>query len=97
MTVNVAPRVGFGLNGRLYVAKVTSDLSYGGRYVLVQKRNALGGWKTLKHVYLGANSRAVFRLTLARGRSVLRLALPASQAGAGYVAGLSRLLPVVKR
>jgi len=97
VTVNVAPRVGFGLNGRLYVAKVTSDLSYGGRYVLVQKRNALGGWKTLKHVYLGANSRAVFRLTLARGRSVLRLALPASQAGAGYVAGLSRLLPVVKR
>jgi plastocyanin len=94
VTVSVAPRVGFGLKGRLYVAKVTSDLSYGGRYVLVQKRNALGGWKTLKHVYLGANSRAVFRVALAKGRSVLRLALPASQAGAGYVAGLSRLLPV---
>jgi plastocyanin len=94
VTVNVAPRVGFGLSGRLYVAKVTSDLTYGGKYVLVQKRNALGGWKTLKQVYLGANSRAVFRLRLAHGRTTLRLALPASQAGAGYVAGLSRLMTV---
>jgi plastocyanin len=97
VTVNVAPRVGFGLSGRLYVAKVTSDLAYGGKFVLAQKRNALGGWKTLKRVYLGANSRAVFRLGLPKGRSVLRLALPASQAGAGYVQGISRSLPVVKR
>jgi plastocyanin len=97
VTVNVAPRVGFGLNGRLYVAKVTSDLNYAGKYVLVQRRNALGGWKTLKHVYLGSTSRAVFGLRLPKGHSVLRLALPPSQAGAGYVQGLSRLLPVVKR
>jgi plastocyanin len=97
VTVNVAPRVGFGLSGRLYVAKVTSDLNYAGKYVLVQRRNALGGWKTLKHVYLGSTSRAVFSLRLSKGRSVLRLALPPSQAGAGYVQGLSRLLPVVKR
>jgi plastocyanin len=97
VTVNVAPRVGFGLNGRYYVAKVTSDLNYGGKFVLVQRRNALGGWKTLKHVYLGSSSRAVFTLRLAKGRSVLRLALPPSQAGAGYVQGLSRLLAVSKR
>lgn len=97
VTINVAPRVGFGLNGRLYIAKVTSDLAYGGKYVLVQRRNAVGGWTTLKHVYLGANSRAVFRVNLVKGRSVLRLALPASQAGVGYVQGISRLLPVVKK
>jgi len=97
VTINVAPRVGFGLSGRLYVAKVTSDLNYAGKYVLVQRRNALGGWKTLKHVYLGSSSRAVFTLRLTKGRSVLRLALPPSQAGPGYVQGLSRLMAVVKR
>jgi len=97
VTVNVAPRVGFGLSGRLFVVKVTSDLNYAGHFVLVQKRNAIGTWKTLKRVYLGGNSRAAFRLHLAHGRTVLRLALPESQAGAGYVQGISRLMPVFKR
>jgi plastocyanin len=97
VTVNVAPRIGFGLSGRLFLAKVTSDLNYAGHFVLVQKRNAIGTWKTLKRVYLGGNSRAAFRLHLARGRTVLRLALPESQAGAGYVQGISRLMPVFKR
>jgi plastocyanin len=97
VTINVAPRVGFGLSGRLFIAKVTSDLNYAGKFVLVQKRNAIGTWKTLNRVYLGGNSRAAFRLHLAKGRTVLRLALPASQAGAGYVQGISRLMPVFKR
>lgn len=97
VTVNVAPRVGFGLRGRLFIAKVTSDLNYAGHFVLVQKRNAIGTWKTLKRVYLGGNSSAAFRLHLAHGRTVLRLALPEGQAGAGYVQGISRLMPVFKR
>ena len=94
VTVNVAPRVGFGLSGRMYVAKVTSDLTYGGHWVLVQRRNVLGGWHSIKRVFLGDNSRALFRVRLPHGRSVLRLVLPTSQAGTGYVQGLSRLLAV---
>jgi len=96
VTINVAPRVGFGLSGRLYIAKVTSDLTYGGHWVLVQRRNVLGGWHSVKRVFLNDNSRAVFRVRLPHGRSVLRLVLPQSQAGQGYVQGLSRLL-VVRR
>ena len=94
VTVNVAPRVGFGLSGRMYVAKVTSDLTYGGHWVLVQRRNVLGGWHSIKRVFLGDNSRALFRVRLPHGRSVLRLVLPTSQAGTGYVQGLSHLLAV---
>jgi plastocyanin len=94
VTINVAPRVGFGVLGRKYVAKVTSDLGYGGHWVLVQRRNALGGWHSVKRVFLGSSSRAVFRMKLPHGRSVLRLFLPESQAGAGYVSGLSHLLAV---
>jgi plastocyanin len=95
VTVNVAPRVGFGRSGSLYVARVTSDLGYGGHFVWVQKRTSFG-WTSLKRVFLGGNSRAVFRVKLRHGRSVLRLFLPQSQAGAGYVQSTSRMLVVFR-
>jgi plastocyanin len=91
-TVNVAPRVGFGRSGRLFNAKVTSDLSYGGRFVVVQKKNRFGSWSAIKRVFLNDSSRAVFRVGLPRGLATLRLVLPDSQAGAGYVKGTSRMI-----
>ena len=97
VTVNVAPRVGFGRSGSRYVAKVTSDIGYAGHYVVLQRRNAVGGWYSFKRIYLGDTSRAVFRATVPKGRSVLRLVLPPSQAGQGYVQGVSRLMPVVRK
>jgi plastocyanin len=92
--VNVAPRVGFGQSGRLYVAKVTSDLGYAGHYVWVQRKAPYGSFRNVKRIYLGATSRAVFRVTIPKGRSILRLVLPASEAGQGYVQSLSRLIAV---
>ncbi len=93
VTVDVAPRVGFGRSGRTFVAKVTSDLTYSGRFVWVQRHFGFG-WKSMKRVFLGANSRAVFSMKTAHGRTMLRLVLPAGQAGAGYIAGLSRTIVV---
>jgi plastocyanin len=94
--VDVAPRVGFGHSGTLYTAKVTSDLTYAGRFVLVQRQGAYG-WTNVKRVYLSSTSRASFHLLLRKGRSVLRLDLPLTQAGPGYVASTSRMLAIVKR
>jgi hypothetical protein len=94
VSVNVAPRVGFGENGRLYVAKVTSDLGYAGHFVWVQRKAPYGSFRNVKRIYLGTNSRAVFRVTIPKGRSILRLVLPATQAGLGYVQGISRLVAV---
>ncbi len=87
--VDVAPRVGFSRSGRLFIAKVTSDLSYSGHFVWVQRHFGFG-WKSVKRVFLGSNSRAVFGAIVPRGTTMLRLVLPSGQAGAGYVAGLSR-------
>jgi plastocyanin len=92
--VNVAPRVGFGQSGRLYVAKVSSDIGYAGHFVWVQRKAPYGSFRNVKRIYLGAASRAVFRVTIPKGRSILRLVLPADQAGLGYVSGLSRLIAV---
>jgi plastocyanin len=92
--VDVAPRVGFGQSGRLYIAKVTSDLGYGGHFVWVQRKAPYGSFRNVKRIYLGTNSRAVFRVTIPKGRSILRLVLPAAEAGVGYVQGISRLVAV---
>lgn len=97
VTVNVAPRVGFGRSGRTFIAKVTSDLSYSGKFVMVQKKNRVGGWYTFKRLYLGDSSRATFTSHLPKGNYTLRLYLPASQAGLGYVQSTSRMLFVTLR
>ncbi|HZR94356.1 MAG TPA: cupredoxin domain-containing protein [Gaiellaceae bacterium] len=97
VTIAVAPRVGFGRSGARYVAKVTSDLNYAGHYVWVQRKAPGGGFRNVRRVYLGATSRAVFTLRLVKGPSILRLVLPDTQAGVGYVASSSRLIAVTKR
>lgn len=93
VAIDVAPRIGFGRSGRVYIVKATSDLAYSGHFVWVQRRYGFG-WKSVKRVFLGSNSRAVFGLQVPRGRTLLRIVMPAGQAGAGYVAGLSRTIVV---
>jgi plastocyanin len=98
VTVNVAPRVGFGRIGTRYNVKVTSDLSYGGNYVWVQRKSPLGSsWTNAKRVFLNDSSRATFLLRIPKGRSYLRVFLPQTQAGAGYLQGLSRTILVTRR
>jgi plastocyanin len=96
LTVNVAPRIGFSRSGSLFIVKATSDLSYSGHFVWVQRHFSYG-WKSVKRVFLGSNSRAVFGLKVPHGRTLLRMVMPTGQAGPGYVAGLSRTIIVVHR
>ncbi len=95
-TVDVAPRVGLGRNDRIFTAKVTSDLNYSGHFVWLQRNTSLFGWTNIKLVYLNSSSRASFMVRLPHGRSTLRLVLPSGQAGAGYIAGLSRSILVIR-
>ncbi len=97
VTVQVRPRVGFGHSGARYTAKVTSDLSYAGHYVWLQRKSPTGSFRNVKRVFLGSTSRAVFTAKLVKGRSILRLVLPDTQAGVGYVASSSRLISILKR
>jgi plastocyanin len=97
VTVNVAPRVGFGRLGTLFIAKVTSDIGYSGKYVILQKKQKNGTWYSFKHVYLGDANRATFKIAVPKGSYTLRLLLPQSQAGLGYVASASRLITYSKR
>jgi len=91
-TIDVAPRVGFGRSGFRFSAKVTSDMDYAGHFVWLQRRGGFGAWHNVKRVYLDTGSHVFFHARLPHGRSVLRLVLPAGQAGPGYVQSLSRLV-----
>lgn len=95
VSVQVRPRVSLVLRdlaGRYgyFTTKALSTLSYAGTKVFAQRRNSTGGWTTLKVVTLGQFSSARFKVALPRGDSRIRVLLPASAAGPGYLAGFSR-------
>jgi len=105
VTVAVKPLVGLGkVRHRAhttlftYRAKATSDISYSGHYVYFQRyAPAIGDWISLKRVYLGSTGAATFnvRMTTLR-RNQVRVVLPDSQAGNGYLGNVSRTLLAVR-
>lgn len=103
VTVTVAPRVGLGIvrkmSGRrvLLSTKATSAISYAGRTALVQRRTRFGEWVSIKRVVLRGGPFATrTTVRLPKGLSRIRVLLPKSQAGAGYTAGVSRTLLIVR-
>lgn len=101
IAVNVRPRIGWRVKaaiGRLvtFFTRASGARSFAGRFVYLQRRNAFGQWVSLRRVYLGASSSATFKARLPRGRSRVRLFMPARQAGAGYIAGISRTLTLFR-
>ena len=88
-SVQVAPRVTLGRSGR-WVSCVFAARSMAGKKVLVQRHTRFGDWVSIKAVKLGARSCAHFRLRLPKGVYRLRVKMSINQAGAGYLAGLSR-------
>ena len=98
-TVQVRPNVTLTLrfvkNGRAYfTSKIISSITYTGKFLKVQRKNSLGGWTTLRTVTVGNVSTVRFRVKLASGISRIRTLLPVSQAGDGYLAGISNVVAV---
>jgi plastocyanin len=98
--VRVAPRIGFALvrkAGRLvtFSMKATSAIPYVGHHAFVQRRNALGQWVSLKRVVLTSSTVATrSAVRLPTGLSRIRVLVPQSQVGIGYVTGVSRVILV---
>jgi plastocyanin len=91
-TIQVRPLVSFrALVGRRFITKVAGARSFAGRVVNVQRR-LVGRWVTMEHVRLGLGSRAIFRVPPRRGTTALRVVITKTQAGPGYLAGISRTI-----
>jgi hypothetical protein len=90
LAVQVHPRVGFGVNGNHFSAKITGATSFAGRIAQFQMRTRSGSWRRLAYVVINQYSVAKFFVPLRRGHSYwLRIYLPQAQAGAGYLSGVS--------
>ena len=101
VTVKVRPQVALRVEaarGRTvtFFTKARGVRSFAGKALSFQRRNAFGQWVILRKVTLGAASAATFKAKLPRGRSSVRMVMPARLAGPGYVAGISRTV-VLKR
>ena len=99
--VNVKPQVGLvkkAARGRVvtFFSKVRGARSFAGKSVNLQRKNRFGRWVNLKRVTLGSTSAATFKARLPRGRSTVRVFMPAAQAAPGYVAGTSRVLTLTR-
>ncbi len=90
MTTTVHPRIGFGINGNTFSAKVTGRESFAGRIAFFQMQNASGGWRTIQLVVINQFSVAKFHVALKKGHTyTLRIYLSQPQAGPGYLDGTS--------
>lgn len=100
VVVAVAPRVGVSLVtkvGRTITlsTKATSTIPYAGRSVYVQRRNSLGQWVSMKRVVLTSSTLATrTSVRLPKGVSRIRILMPQTQVGTGYVTGVSRVILV---
>jgi hypothetical protein len=90
VTINVRPRVGFGINGRHWTVKVTARDSFAGSMVMLQRRAGYH-WITIRRVVLNLNSVAHFTSRLRHGTWTVRAFVPSSETGPGYLAGISHL------
>lgn len=75
-----------------FTSRVTSAITYKGKYVQVQRKNSFGGWATLKRASLDSLSTTRFTVRLPSGTSRIRTLLPTSQAGSGYLSSTSRTI-----
>ena len=93
LRVGVHPLVAFHvIVGNRFSTKVVAGHGFPSRIVQLQRRSSLGQWVTVKRVHLNAKSVAIFRATLPKGTSRLRIAFSVNQAGPGYLGGLSRTI-----
>ena len=100
VAVRVAPRIGVGIVKRVgryvtFSTKATSKIPYVGKSVYVQRRNALGQWVSLKRVVLKSSTLATrTTLRIPTGLSSIRILMPQTQVGIGYVTGVSRVIGI---
>jgi hypothetical protein len=96
VVVNVEPRIILrGTRGR-FTASVRSARSLAGRFVVLQRRRG-GPWVGIRRLRLDRRSSTRFVYVPPVGRTDIRLVMPRSQVGPGYVAARSDIITITAR
>lgn len=85
VAVDVEPRIIFRANRGRFTARVRSGRSLAGKYVVLQQRTS-GGWRDLRRLVLDEAASVRFTFPPPATRTQIRLRMPRSQVGPGYVA-----------
>ena len=92
LDVRVSPFLDLELANGVLSIRGRTVRSLAGRFVIAQLRRPGGVWRNVRKLVLDSASRASTRFSAPLGRSDIRLYMPQSQVGAGYVAGYSPIL-----
>lgn len=83
--VRVEPRITLrGSRGR-FTATVRAARSFSGKFVVLQRRTS-GPWRDVRRLVLDDRSATAFRFSPSAAQTQIRLVMPTSQVGSGYVA-----------
>jgi plastocyanin len=98
VTIKVRPRLtlGYSTVTRVFATKVVAPRSFAGKLAFFQRKSSLGQWITLKKVKLSSAATASFRSALPKGKTPVRVLLPATQTLPGYLAGTSPIRYVTR-
>ena len=94
VAVDVEPRIVLGGSGGRFTARVRAARSLAGRFVVLQRRTG-GPWMNVRRLVLDKRSSTRFAHT--RVGTQIRLLMPRSQAGPGYVAARSAVITLSRR
>ena len=97
VVVQVEPRITLRRERGRFSATVRAARSFAGRFVVLQRRAAGGAWRDVRRLVLDRRSSARFAFLHPRTRTEIRLVLPSSQAGPGYVAARSGVITLLRR
>jgi hypothetical protein len=91
IVARVHPRMGFGISGNNFSAKITGRDTFAGAVAYFQVLGT-SGWKTRAVIVVNQFSVAKFHVALKRGRTyTVRIYLPQRQAGPGYLNAVSHV------
>jgi phage tail tape-measure protein len=96
VSVDVEPRIALRGNGASFTARVRAARSFAGKFVVLQERTS-GPWRPLRRLVLDDRSETRFTSEVTATRRQLRLFMPRSQVGPGYVAARGPVITLRRR
>jgi hypothetical protein len=95
--VDVEPRIALRAARGRFTATVRAARSFAGKFVVLQRRTRGTGWQYDRRLVLGEGSVARFTFGHSSTRTQIRLLMPGSQVGPGYVAARSPVITLFAR
>jgi hypothetical protein len=96
VAVDVEPRLTLRVSRGRFVATVRAGRSFARKFVVLQRRTS-GPWRDVRRLVLDPKSATSFTFGHSSTRTQIRLVMPPSQVGPGYVAARSRVITLLSR